>query len=124
MVDWGRGGRNRGYVKRWADTHLHEWDSTIERRAGGLDPTMAFSAQSLAVTNTSSLMALIVSTVYHFKTTGQVPASLAYAFTRIRVQLFFDAHADEIMVPQWKGEQQHMTRSNWQPPRSRHALHL
>jgi hypothetical protein len=44
-------------------------------------------------------MALIATTVFHYKTTGQVPASTAFAFTRIRVQLFMDAHADEIMVP-------------------------
>ena len=99
MVDWGCGSRNRGYVKKWADTYLQQWDPTIERRAGGLDPTLAFSAQSLALTNTRSLMALIATTVFHYKTTGQVPASTAFAFTRIRVQLFMDAHADEIMVP-------------------------
>ena len=50
------------------------------------------------LTNTCSLMALIATTVFHYKTTGQVPASTAFAFTCIRVQLFMDAHADEIMV--------------------------
>jgi len=49
MVDWGCGSRNRGYVKKWADTYLQQWDPTIERRAGGLDPTLAFGVQSLAL---------------------------------------------------------------------------
>ena len=52
-----------------------------------------------SLTNTRSLMALIATTVFHYKTTGQVPASTAFAFTRIRVQLFMDAHADKIMAP-------------------------
>ena len=30
---------NTGYIKKWADDHMHEWDSTVERHAGGFDPT-------------------------------------------------------------------------------------
>ena len=89
---------NLGYIKAWADANLAKWDTGVERKAGGLDPSIAWSAQHFVCTNQSSLMALIGEVVYQLKTKGSVEHRLQVAFKSIRVLLYMDASADEILV--------------------------
>ena len=89
---------NVGYIKKWADDHMHEWDSTVERRAGGFDPTTTYTTQRFSSTNRSSIFALIATTVYEFKTTGAIGASVAHAFSRVRLLFQFDLGADDVLL--------------------------
>jgi hypothetical protein len=99
MLAWsGTVSPNVGYIKRWSDQNLEKWDPTIERKAGGLDLGISFSSQHLAVTNFSSLLALMASVVNLYKTTGTVPQRESNWFLGVRVLLYFDATPDELMV--------------------------
>eukprot|EP00435_Cladocopium_sp_Y103_P023630 s1586_g5.t1 len=42
---------NRGYILDFADKKVPSWDSTLERRAGGLDSSVPLETQHLAVTS-------------------------------------------------------------------------
>jgi hypothetical protein len=76
---------------------LESWDSSIERRAGGLDHTLTMESQELATTNLSSLYALAATLVeLYFK--GELPetSETSLAAKRIRVLLFLNAGVAEI----------------------------
>ena len=49
-------------------------------------------------TGVSSLLALIMLVVFHFKTTKDIPDDLATAFKRIRLNVYLNATADEIVM--------------------------
>ena len=65
LVKWRIPGKthNIGYIKKWASTHLQDWDTSIERRAGGLNMSDKYNAQHLTLTNQSSLLAMIATFV-------------------------------------------------------------
>jgi hypothetical protein len=89
---------NVGYIKTWGNDHLHKWDITIERRAGGFDPTMSLNTQRFATTNRSSLFALLAAVVHAYKTQGEIPENLARAFCRMRLLVHFDLSGDEVLL--------------------------
>ena len=89
---------NVGYVQSWAEQNLANWDVGVERKAGGFDRKALFSAQHFHCTNRSSLMAMIASVVFNFKSTGSVPEKLGNAFCSVRLLLYPEASPDEIMV--------------------------
>ena len=95
---------NQGYILDFADKKVHSWDSSLERRAGGLDPAVPLAAQHLAVTSVSSCMALILTIVDAYKQ-GLLDASVAksdelerliVAFKSLRVNVHVGLTADEI----------------------------
>lgn len=49
-------------------------------------------------TGASSLLALVMAVVFHFKTTASIPDELATAFKRICLNIYLDASADEIVM--------------------------
>lgn len=49
-------------------------------------------------TGVSSLLALIMMVVFHYKTTKEIPDDLATAFKRVRLNIYFNATADEIVM--------------------------
>ena len=98
---------NVGYILEWGERKLEAWDPAIERRAGGLDNKVPWEAQHLTLSNSSSLLALIVEIVYFYKHGMLKPlfrgeplepeiASLVSAFKGIRVSLHLRAIADEV----------------------------
>ena len=100
LISWRPlGSVNAGYIQTWANKNLDAWDCSLERRAGNIDTSASWSAQHFSVTSYSSLMALIGTVVYQYKTTGTISPSLCKAFTSIRLLLFMDASRDEILAP-------------------------
>ena len=90
---------NVGYIKKWADDNMQTWDSTVERRAGGFDPTISFTTQRFSCTNRSSIFALIATIVHEFKTTGTIgDHNIAKAFSRVRLLLQFDLVAEDVLL--------------------------
>lgn len=94
---------NRGYILDFADKKVPSWDSTLERRAGGLDSSVPLETQHLAVTSVSSCLALILSVVHAWKqglldAADKTPETecLITAFKSIRVSLEVGLTADEI----------------------------
>ena len=86
---------NEGYVKDWGQRNLHNWDSSIERRAAPSadDPAfMYFSASGV-----SSLLAMIAQVVFEFKT-GTIDEKLSTAFKQVRLNVCFNASGDEIAL--------------------------
>ena len=49
-------------------------------------------------TGVSSLLALIMLVVFHYKTTKEIPDELATAYKRIRLNIYLNATADEIVM--------------------------
>ena len=49
-------------------------------------------------TGVSSLLALMMMVVFHYKTTKEIPDDLATAFKRIRLNMYLHATADEIVM--------------------------
>ena len=100
LIAWAPlGAVNAGYVQAWATKNLAAWDCGVERRAGNIDVAASWSSQHFVVTSYSSLMALIGTVVFQYKTTGSIDPSLCKAFTSIRLLLFMDASRDEILAP-------------------------
>ena len=97
LVKWRIPGKtqNIGYIKKWASTHLQDWDTSIERRAGGLNMSDKYNAQHLTLTNQSSLLAMIATFVEQFFK-GTLTDAMIEAFQSIRVILFMSAEMDEI----------------------------
>lgn len=89
---------NVGYIKAWADNNLSKWDSSIERRAGNIDPNLSMASQRFVTTNTSSLWSLIATVVDQHKKGGPIQQDLVDAFIRIRLLLYVDATSDEILA--------------------------
>lgn len=89
---------NVGYIKHWAETNLDHWDSGIERRAGGIDADVAWSAQHFVLTNTSSFYALVATVVLHLHRGTPIPEKLLRAVSCVRIHLFMDANTDEIIA--------------------------
>ena len=50
-------------------------------------------------THTSSLWALLATVAFQFKTQQDIDQNLVDAFVRIRLLVYADATADELMVP-------------------------
>ena len=103
MVSWEAQGTpwNAGFIANfWAKFESGEkfWDSTIERKAGGIDSSAEPDLQrfTLVLASASSVMALVRAVLGHVVRTGKCPADLAQAFKRIRVAWAFQATADEI----------------------------
>ena len=87
---------NEGYVKEWGQKNLHNWDSSIERRAApSADPP---ACTYFTTTGASSLLALIAQVVFEFMTTGKIPGKLATAFKQVRLNVCFNASGDEIAL--------------------------
>ena len=98
---------NPGYIEHWAAKNMSKWDSSVERRAGGLDHSMTMEAQEFAMTNLSSLYALIASVArdfYHGKLSSETSEtsetstakSLIQAAKSLRVLLFLNSSAGDI----------------------------
>ena len=99
QVAWSCGTRpNVGYITTWAEANLPKWDTGVERKAGGVDPTVKWECQRFATTNTSSLWALIATVVHGVKTGQELDTNLVAAFTRIRLLVYAEASADEVLV--------------------------
>lgn len=66
---------------------------------------------NFVTTGASSLLALIVMAVFHYKTTGTIPDHVATAFKRIRLRVYVDATPNDIaMVGQCGNMDQHEHR--------------
>jgi len=89
---------NVGYIERWAQEHLHHWDKSVERKAGGLDVHMDLGAQHFVCTNASSLYALLATVVQQYLTGTTVTSELKNAFVSIRVVLLLQSSSSEIIV--------------------------
>ena len=102
---------NRGYCVEWAERNLNRWERFIERRAGGVNPQIAYSAQHFTLTNMSSLTAMLAATVYchlrgdkcaegenvpEFAKFPGFTEAMTRAFEGIRVTIMLGAVADEI----------------------------
>lgn len=87
-----------GYIQKWAADHLHEWDITRERRAGGFDAGKNMESQMFTCTNRSSLFALLATAVFQFKTQGALEAHVAHAFSRLRLLVHLDMTKDEVLL--------------------------
>ena len=99
QVRWRTGSaKNIGYIKEWRDKNLKSWDTSLERRAGGIDNAVDWSFQAFTCTNESSLYALLATAVEQLKTRAAIEDHVAHSFMRLRVALYLDATADEIMV--------------------------
>jgi hypothetical protein len=98
LVDWLPPGKKYdiGYIGHFRHDKLPEWSTHIERTAGGLQHEIRYNAQHLAVTNMSSLMAMISEVVYQFLSEGKVSPDMARAFRSIRVLLLYGASKDDI----------------------------
>ena len=86
---------NTGYIMEAGAKMVASWDSSVERRAGGFDAKTTPSAQEFTLSNMSSLMALLMEVVYHYKHQSLTP-QLINAFRTIRITLYLGADADEI----------------------------
>ena len=65
QVSWKAAGvLNTGYIKTFAEEKLPHWDSTIERKAGGLDPNVTLEAQHFHLTSSSSILALCAQALF------------------------------------------------------------
>ena len=85
MVQWnGSGAQNTGYILQGCKAYLANWDTSIERRAVGLDVDSDFCKPRLTCTNTSSLRCLFAHVVHAFKTTATVPGSLQHRALKFR----------------------------------------
>jgi hypothetical protein len=89
---------NVGYVKWWAETKLEHWDANIERRAGGVNANLPWSAQSFFLTNMSSLYALLATIVMHLQHKTPIPQRLLRSASGVRVLLCFHASTSDILV--------------------------
>ena len=100
QVAWSNSLRpNVGYIAAWATANLARWDTGLERKAGGIDLSSTWGSQRFVTTNTSSLWALLATVVFQFKTQQNIDQNLVDAFVRIRLLVYADATADELMVP-------------------------
>ena len=100
QVAWSNSLRpNVGYIVAWATANLARWDTGLERKAGGIDLSSTWGSQRFVTTNTSSLWALLATVVFQFKTQQDIDQNLVDAFVRIRLLVYADATADELMVP-------------------------
>ena len=98
FIDWLPPGKRYdiGYIEQFRHEKLEEWSVHVERTAGGLQPEVPYSAQHLAVTNMSSLMAMISDIVHQFMSKGTISPDMMRAFTSIRVLLLYGASKDDI----------------------------
>jgi hypothetical protein len=100
QVAWSNSLRpNVGYIAAWATANLARWDTGLERKAGGIDLSSTSGVQRFVTTNTSSLWALLATVVFQFKTQQDIDQNLVDAFVRIRLLVYANATADELMVP-------------------------
>ena len=58
---------NKGYIMEAGAKMVASWDPSVERRAGGFDIEVPPSAQEFTLSNMSSLMALLMEVMYHYK---------------------------------------------------------
>ena len=79
---------NKGYIMEAS------WDSSVDRRAGGYDNGAAPSAQEFTFSNMSSMMALLMEVVYHFKHES-LSSQLISAFSTIDVDEIYALSAAE-----------------------------
>ena len=105
MISWEPQGSpwNSGYIANfWTkfESGEREWDSTIERKAGGVEPLREPDLQQICFTlsSASSVMALVRAVVGHVIRTGTCPAHLAQAFMSIRIAWLFQASPQEIVT--------------------------
>ena len=98
MVRWFAPGKliNEGYIEHWANNNLRQWDTSVERKGGNADASVDWGAQHFALTNMSSLSAMLAQVVYEFLSKGAIDPKLATAFISIRVSLRLGSGADEI----------------------------
>ena len=103
MISWQSHGTpwNAGYIANfWSKFESGErsWDSTIERKAGGVDPVQEPDLQQLSfvLSSQSSVMALIRAVLGHVVRTGTCPEHLAKAYCSIRVAWLFQATTQDI----------------------------
>ena len=78
---------NTGYIMEAGAKMVASWDSSVERRAGGFDGKSSPSGQHFTLSNMSSLMALLMEVVYHYKHQS-LTNQLINAFRTIRVTLY------------------------------------
>jgi hypothetical protein len=86
---------NTGYVLKWMEQNVGNWDSAIERKGAAVNPDDDPAFIEFATTGTSSLLALIVGPVTAYKQTGQIPSDLASTFKSIRL---FNTSPEEMGV--------------------------
>ncbi|CAK0793449.1 unnamed protein product [Prorocentrum cordatum] len=97
FVKWCAPGKvfNVGYVSDWISKNSASWDSSIERRAGGLQAQTPYGAQRLTLSNQSSLFGLIALGVKQYLH-GKVDDHIATALKSIRVMLFLGAESEDV----------------------------
>ena len=101
LVNWhlDHGKYNAGYVYgEKIQQMVKDWDVNVERRGGGYQHAAKFDAQYFALTNMSSLAAMLSEVVYEWKTSQKLSPELARAFTSIRVTLYVHASSMEIAM--------------------------
>ena len=84
--------RNVGYIADfWKN--LSKWDPTLERKAGGVFPQADadLGYASFAISNASSVMALVRAVVGNVMRTNSVPEPLATYFTSVKIMWLFSA---------------------------------
>ena len=79
---------NKGYIMEAS------WDSSVERHASDYDNGAAHSAQEFTLLNMSSMMALLMKVVYHFKHES-LSSQLISAFSTIDVDEIYALSATE-----------------------------
>ena len=85
---------NKGYIMEAGTKMVASWDPSMERRASGFDIEVSPNAQEFTSSNMSSLMALLMEVVYHFKHKS-LTTQLINSFRTIRITLYLGADADE-----------------------------
>ena len=103
MVSWEPNGSpwNKGYIANFWSKFVsgeRSWDSTIERKAGGIEELKEPDIQQMTFTlsSSSSVMALVRAVLSHVVRTGDCPEDLAQAFMSIRINWLFQASPQEI----------------------------
>ena len=87
-----------GYFWSKFESGERVWDSSLERKAGGIDAMVEPDLQrfTLYLSSASSVMALVRAVLGHIVRTGSCPEPLAHAFKSIRVLWAFQASVEEI----------------------------
>jgi len=87
---------NIGYVLSWQKKNVPTWDPTLERKASPSADDPAYA--TFTTTGSSSLLALLAQVVYELKTTKAIPERLAKWYKQIKLNVNFNANADEITM--------------------------
>ena len=93
---------NVGYIENFSEKITSgelKWDVNVERKAGGLnlENLSSLCSQSLVVSNSASMMALVRLVVGKLVRTGSIDDELKRCFMSMRVNILWSASKDEIV---------------------------